>query len=67
MYKVDYQRLAITKNDSVGHVIQGSDVAYMDCKIDEIPKQLEAYLSGDHIFKYKAVIKNIEEIKGHVA
>ena len=63
MYKVDYYKLSILKDESIGNISQGNATAYMDCLIQDIPIKLKQH--GININKkYYPIITNIEKIEG---
>ena len=67
MYKVDYYTFARCGDDSIGNILQYSDTWYTENFIEDIPKALchvvDARKGAE---KYIPVIKNIENIKGHL-
>ena len=67
MYKVDYYTLARCGDDSIGNILQYSDTWYTENFIKDIPKALcHVVDTRKGVGKYIPVIKNIENIKGHL-
>lgn len=66
MFKVEYSRLAVLPDGSIGNVNQGNDVAYIDTSLEAIPQSLDNHLF-EHGNKYKHVINKVTLIKGHIA
>lgn len=67
MYKVDYYILAKCGDDSIGNILQYSDTWYTENFIEDIPKALAHVVDiRKGAGKYIPVIKNIENIKGHL-
>lgn len=67
MYKVDYYTLAKCDDGSIGNVRQYSDIWYTEQNIEVIPKELQRVINlRKGAGKYIPVIKNIENIKGHL-
>lgn len=67
MYKVDYYTFARCGDDTVGNIMQYSDTWYTENFIEDIPKALAHVVdTRKGAGKYIPVIKNIENIKGHL-
>jgi len=50
-----------------GNMSQGKDVAYIECRFEDIKKVLQDHLCGPlYTIKRHPVIINAEHIKGHV-
>lgn len=74
MYKINYTKFFIRPDGDIGNISQGTDVAYMDCRLDLIEINLIISLECDkedhngHINEkgYYPVIDNVEKIDGHI-
>lgn len=67
MYEIQYTKLALMKDGSPGNVIQGHDVAYMDCEIEHIEARLRNELKNEkRSHKYYPIVDKIMKIPGHI-
>ena len=67
MYKVRYYTFARCGDDSIGNILQYSDTWNTENFIEDIPKALGHVVDARKgAEKYIPVIKNIENIKGHL-
>ena len=66
MFKVEYSKLAVLPDGSIGNINQGNDIAYIDSDLENVPQLLSNYLfeNGD---KYTHIINKVTNVKGHIA
>ena len=63
-YKVTYYKLGISVGGSIGNISQGGGHIFTDCKIEDIPAELNKYLATIGKFGYVGVITSIEDVGG---